>query len=210
MKLTVQRDHHLNLILRDAGGRLLRRLIGVPLMLWGALMLYGVFSSFVIRMSEEGLAGLPVALAGSLALVLFTALTLPLGYWMTFSRHWIVLKRGTRDIVQVSDWIFGRKERTTEVARFHQLRLALEPISSRPNAKSSSTFVNKLRLIAKDPERHPFIELGWMDRGLRQPFETLAVEIAGFLDLPLEIVPEDEMALSPAEEEAEREFSTEP
>lgn len=209
MKLTVQRDHHLNLILRDAGGRLLRLLIGVPLLLGGALMLYGVLSSFVIRMSEEGLAGLPAALAGSLALLLFTALTLPLGYWMTFSRHWIVLKSGTHDIVQVSDWIFGRKERTTEVARFHQLRLALEPISSCTNAKSNSICVNKLRLIAKDPEQHPSIELGWMDRGLRQPFETLAVEIAGFLNLPLEVVPEDEIALSPSEEAAERESSAE-
>ena len=82
--------------------------------------------------------------------------------------------------------------------------------SSCPNAKSNSICVNKLRLIAKDPEQHPSIELGWMDRGLRQPFETLSVEIASFLNLPLEVVPEDEIALSPTEEEAERESSADP
>ena len=43
-------------------------------------MLYGVFSSFVITVGDQGLPGLPQAIAGSLVLGLFTALVLPLGW----------------------------------------------------------------------------------------------------------------------------------
>src|SRR5437868_15359809 len=104
MKFSLEQDHLGNLVARQHAGRILRYLIGVPLMLWGAVLLYGAFSSFIIQMEDNGIGGLPEALAGSFVLLIFTALVLPLGWWLVLSKHWKLLEEGTRDILEVSDW----------------------------------------------------------------------------------------------------------
>src|SRR4029079_16191531 len=88
MKFSLDQDRFGNLVARQHAGRVLRYVIGVPLLGWGALMLYGVFSSFIIQMQDKGISAIGEALVGSFMLLIFPALLLPLGWWLVLSSHW--------------------------------------------------------------------------------------------------------------------------
>ena len=76
MRFELEQDHLGNLVARQHAGRVLRYVIGVPLLLWGAFMLYGAFSSFIIQIQDKGASGLPEALLGSFMMLLFTVFLL--------------------------------------------------------------------------------------------------------------------------------------
>lgn len=205
MRFQLQQDHLGNLIARQHAGRVLRYVIGVPLLLWGALLLYGVASSFVIQMQEKGLSGLGEALLGSLILLIFTAMVLPMGWWLVLSRHWKVLEEGTRDIVEVSDWTVGRKEKRTPVDAFRAVRVALEPLNSSSTAghRKHVTFCQQIRLLAKSPDSQPSIEIGTLEENAREEAIREAQRVADALRLPLEVAPADAVLYSPARESAD-------
>lgn len=200
MKFLLEQDPQGNLIARQHAGRVLRYVIGVPLMLWGALTLYGVFSSFIIQMQEKGLAGIGEALIGALMLLIFTALLLPLGWWLVLGAHWKVLEEGTRDIVEVNDWKVGRKEKRTPSNAFSAVRVAMEPLNSTSNAshRDRVTYCQQIRLLAKHPDKQHSIEIGSLDEKERNLAIQDAQRVADALQLPLEVAPADAILYSPA------------
>ena len=204
IKLEVARDSGGHLFLRQTMSGIWRWVLGVPLLLWGLVMLYGVFSSFIITLSDEGAAGLVQALAGSIIMALFTALVLPLGWWIVFSRHWIMIDAGTRDVVQVSDWRLGHKHKRTPAKAFRAVRLAEETLdsSSTRSHRRREVYAQTIRLLAHDPARQPSIEIGALERADRERAIEVATQVAGELKLPLEVAAEGETLLSPAQEEA--------
>lgn len=208
MNTELKRDLQGNLTIQKSGLTLLRWLLGAPLLLWGAFMLYGVISSFIITLQEQGGGGLLQALTGSLVLLLFTALILPLGWWIFFGRHWIRIDAGTRDIVQISDWRIGRKEKRTPVNAFRAVRMAMEPLNSSSTASNRGTvsYCQQIRLLAVDPDRQPSIEISALKENERSPAIELAQQVASELKLPLEVAAEGEILFSPAREAADREI----
>ena len=207
MKFQLEQDHLGNLIARQHAGRVLRYAIGVPLLLWGALMLYAVFSSFIIQMQDKGLSGLPEALLGSLVLLILTILLLPLGWWLVFSSHRKVLEEGTREIVEINDWMVGRKEKRTPADAFRSVRVALEPLDSSSSGGDHShvTYCQQIRLLAKDPNAQPSIEIGSLGKDERDQAIGHAQHVAHFLKLELEIAGADAVLDSPAREAADKE-----
>lgn len=205
MRFTLEQDRFGSLVMRQHAGKVLRQVIGVPLLLWGALMLCGVFSSFSIQMQEKGMAGLPEALLGSLVMLLFTALVLPLGWWLVMSSHWKLIEDGTRDIVEVSDWKLGRKEKRTPAAAFRAVRVAMEPLNSSSTASHQKhvTFCQQIRLLAKEPDKQPSIEIGSLEENEREQAIQHAQRVAEALQLPLEVAPADAVLYSPAREAAD-------
>lgn len=207
MKFQLEQDHLGNLVARQHAGRILRYVIGVPLLLWGALMLYGVFSSFIIQMQDKGMSGLPEALLGSLVLLIFTAFVLPLGWWLVLSTHWKVIEDGTRDIIEISDWKLGRKEKRTPADAFRAVRVATEPLdaSSTGSNRGHVTYCQQIRLLAKAPDSQPSIEIGSLDEHDREKAIQDGQRVAEALKLPLEVAPADAVLCSPGREAADRE-----
>jgi hypothetical protein len=179
----------------------------VPLLLWGLVMLYGVFSSFVLTVGDQGLAGLPQAIAGSLVIALFTALVLPLGWWLVFSRHWIMIDAATRDIVEVSDWRIGRRHKRTPAKSFRAVRVAEEALdtSSTKSTRTRQVIAQTVRLLARDPARQPSIEIGVLEQAERERAIEIGRQVAGELNLPIEIAAAGETLQSPAREQANTE-----
>jgi hypothetical protein len=206
MKFQLDQDHLGNLVARQDAGRIVRYVIGVPLMLWGALTLYGAFSSFIIQIQEKGVSGLPEALLGSFMMLLFTVFLLPLGWWLVFSSHRKVIEEGTREIVEISDWIVGRKEKRTPADVFRAVRVALEPLDSSPSGGDHShvTFCQQIRLIAKTPDSQPSIEIGSLEEKDGDQAIRHAQRVADFLKLELEIADAGAVLDSPAREAADR------
>lgn len=199
IKLEVARDSGGNLFLRQTMPRIWRWVLGVPLLLGGMVMLYGVFSSFIITLSDQGAAGLVQALAGSLIMALFTALVLPLGWCILFSRHWIMIDAGTRDIVQVSDWRLGHKHKRTPARTFRAMRVAEETLdsSSTRSHRRREVYAQTIRLLPRDPDREPSIEIGVLEQSERARAIEVATQVAAELGLPLEIAAEGETLTSP-------------
>jgi hypothetical protein len=189
MKFQLEQDHRGSLVARQHAGRVLRYVIGVPLLLWGAFMLYGVFSSFIIQLQEKGASGWPEALLGSFMMLLFTVFLLPLGWWLVFSSHRKVIEEGTREIVEISDWMVGRKEKRTPADAFRAVRVALEPLDSSSSGgdRSHVTYCQQIRLIANTPDSQPSIEIGSLDEKDREQAIRHAQRVADFLKLELEV-----------------------
>jgi hypothetical protein len=205
MRFHLEQDHHGNLVARQRTGNVLHHVIGVPLLLWGAFMLYGVVSSFVIQMQEKGMGGLPEALIGSFILLLFAAMLLPMGWWLVLSKHWKVLEDGTRDIVEVSDWRLGRKEKRTPSTAFRAVRVAMEPLNSSSTASHAKhvTYCQQIRLLAKTPDEQHSIEIGSLEEHERDQAIEHAQRVADALQLPLEVAPAEKVLYSPARETAD-------
>lgn len=208
MHLSVERDQHGTVTVGQAAVPVLRYVIGGPLLAGGAVMAYGAVSTVVLQVRTDGLAGLPVALVGAFLLSLFAALLLPLGWWLVASRHWIVIESGPRDVVEVSDWRFGRKEHRTAASAFRAVRVALEPVRSAPGGRPTSSaraYCQQIRLLARDPERQPSIEIGAFDRDDRDAALLAAQRVAEVLRLPVEVGEQDVIMRSPAQEAADAE-----
>ncbi len=210
MKFQLTQDHLGNLVARQHAGKILRYIIGVPLLLWGALMLYGVFSSFAIQMQEKGVGGLGEALLGSLVLLIFSGLLLPLGWWLVLSSHCTMIEDGSRDILEISDWKIGRKEKRTPADAFRAVRVAMEPLDSSPTRsnRQNVTYCQQIRLLAKQPDKQPSIEIGALGENERDQAIQDAQRVAEALKLPLEVAPADAILYSPAREAADEEDFT--
>ena len=202
MRFQLEQDRFGNLVARQHAGRILRYVIGLPLLLWGALMLYGVFSSFIIQMQNHGMAGLGPALIGSLVMLIFTACVLPLGWWLVLSKHCKVLEDGTRDIVEINDWRIGRKVTRTPASAFRAVRVAMEPLNSSSTAshRKHVTYCQQIRLLAKAPDMQHSIEIGTLEENEREQAIREAQRVADALQLPLEVAPADAVLYSPARE----------
>ncbi len=204
MKLQLEQDAQGNLIARQTGPTLLKYIIGVPLLLWGVLMLYGVFSSFAITMQMKGVAGIGEALLGSVVMLVFTAFILPLGWWLVLSRSWIKIDTSSGDIIQASDWRIGKKEKRTASNLFRAVRVAMEPLdsSSTANHQGNVTYCQQIRLLARQPDKQPSIEIGSLEASERSTAIDLGQRIATAMKLKIEVAKEGEILFSPAREAA--------
>lgn len=186
--MTIESEGDGTLIVRQPAG-LLRYILGVPILSLGGLFTYGVFSSFVLTVRDQGWDGLPQAVVGSFVMALFAALTLPLGWWITLSRHWIVLDRAEGRVVQISDWWLGSHQKVTALMQFRCVRASTQELgSSTSRDKGPPTLVEMVQLIPHDPDTHPVIDLGWTARGEQSAALELARQVAESLSLPLENV----------------------
>lgn len=187
MSMSIETGGDGTLIVRQPVG-LWTFLIGLPILGLGGLFGYGTVSSFVITIQEQGWDGLPQAVVGSFVMALFAALSLPLGWWIALSRHWIVLDRNTRQIVQVSDWRIGSQKKATDTSLFRCVRAATEALNTSTNSqgKGPPTLVEMIQLIPCDPDATPKLDLGWTSRGDQTTALELATEVADWLSLPLE------------------------
>lgn len=199
MTISLERDHG-HLVIRQQRIPLLRYVIGVPLTLWGAVLLYGVVSSLVTGFRGGGVEAMLVAALGAWLLLMLAAMVLPLGWWLCFSRHAVVIEASREHVVEVTDWRLGRRERRTPVARFRAVRVAAEPLDSSLSGRSTAPTIygQRIRLLARDAGRQPSIELALLDLDRREEAITAAQQIAGGLDLPLEIADADVRLDSPA------------
>jgi hypothetical protein len=199
MTLHLEHDSQRGTLVARQQAPLLRYVIGVPLLLGGGIMLFGVVSSFIIQMQEKGVDGVLEALLGSFLLSIFAALLLPLGWWLTLSRHWVALETGRQEIREVSDWRIGRREKRTSTSAFRAVRVAREPLGSRSSASSSGRVVygQTIRLLAKKPDEQRSIALGSLDETERERAVALGRQVADFLALPLDVAKADAALDSP-------------
>lgn len=213
MRIALDQDLSGNFIVRQQGGAAACLLLGLPLLAFGSLLLYSAISSVVLRLQTEGFEGLAVALIAAFFLLVFAALTLPLGWWLAFGRRAVRIDRASRAVVEVNDWRFWRQEKPTPIERFRAVRVAKEPVDSSPGGppgksrtgSSKTTLCQQIRLLAKDPDLHPSLEIGFLAPDARSEAVAIGRKIADSLRLPLEIAPADQVLFSPAREAAERE-----
>jgi hypothetical protein len=204
MKFLLEQNTEGNLLARQQGQTLLKYIIGIPLLVWGLLMLYGVFSSFIITMQMQGLAGIGDALLGSFVMLVFTAFVLPLGWWLVLSRSGIKIDVANGDIIQVSDWRIGRKEKRASAKVFRAVRVAQEPLdsSSTANHQGNVTYCQQIRLLARQPDKQASIEIGSLEVNERAAAIDMGQRVADALKLKLEVATEGEILFSPARETA--------
>ncbi|MEZ5291242.1 MAG: hypothetical protein R2745_09175 [Vicinamibacterales bacterium] len=213
MRLTVDRDSLGTLTIRQTSVPVLRYVIGVPLLLFGGVMAAGAVSSVVTQVSDDGVAALPLALVGAGMLLFFAALILPLGWWLVLSRHAVVVEAGPRDVVEVSDWRIGRKANRTPADRFRAVRVALEPVASSAgnDGRGGRALCLRVRLLARQPDVQPSLEIGMLEPGDRQEAAIVAGRVAEVLRLPVEsggpdeVLPDPQKAADDAEAEAQAE-----
>jgi|GEM_PF-5737849 len=200
MKLLLETNKDGNLVLRQDGLKASRFLIGIPVFCFGLVLLYGVVSAPVIALQQD--TSLPNALLGAVVMLLFAAITLPMGWWMLFSRFWIVLDLGLQQVTEVSDWRIGRKNKVTPFGQFRTIRLAVEHLSGDPHRdnRRGNTHIQMIRLLSHNTLNQPSIELGWLNFRDRNQAEELAKEISRQTNLPLQIVESDEPVPTPVEE----------
>ncbi|MBL9115189.1 MAG: hypothetical protein JNJ83_09275 [Verrucomicrobiaceae bacterium] len=203
MRLHLQRTDDGSLRLSQHGLSVIRLVIGLPILALGLVMLYGSVNSVIPRWQQDGFYGLPEALVGSVFLLLFATMLVPLGWWIVFARRWIILPKGGHVIIEGASWLIGQKEHTTSLEPYRSLRVALERVDSSPSPKRSGTkaaLCHQIRLLAHDADRDPSIELGAWDESLRQEADSSAQEIAAHLGLPIEVGDEHRLYESPAAE----------
>ncbi len=205
MKLSLELDHLGNLVARQHAGSVLRYVIGVPLMLFGALMLYGAFYNLISPIWEGGFEALPGAIISAFLLLTLCAFTLPLGWWLSLGSHWKVIEDGTRDITEISDWRIWRREKRTPADAFRAVRVAMEPLNSSSTAshRTRVTYCQQIRLLAKSPQKQTSIEIGSLEENDREKAIEQAQRVADALKLPLEVAPADVVRYSPARETAD-------
>ncbi len=201
MKLILETDRNGNLIARQAGLSVLRYAIGLPLLILGALCLYGVISNPIIEIQQNGLSGLWTALPGAVLLLILCAFTLPLGWWITFSQHWIRFDKPVGEVATVSSWLIGQREKKHPLANFNGVRLAMEElkVSSRTKTRNH-IYIQMIRLLTHRAE-DPSLEVGWREKGERAIVLPMAEELAAYLGLPLTVLPDGEEALRPGHED---------
>ena len=217
LTLRLERDHG-RLAIHNRLVPVARLVFGLPLLAGGAL-----FVSAVVTAIVEGvrIGGVDAAIAAALQAwlsALFAAMLLPLGWWLSFGRRYLVIDPQGPTIVEVFDYRIGRKETRLAASLFRAVRVAAEPLHDETNSSNDSrspTWGQQIRLLARQPGAQPSFEIGVLELAARQDAIDAAGQVASALGLPLEVAepgarlrsPEREMNdaddLPPPDEDAE-------
>jgi hypothetical protein len=180
-----------------------RLVFGLPLVAGGALFAWAVVNAVIDGVRTGGLdAALTAALQAWLSL-LFAAMLLPLGWWLSFGRRYLVIDPQGPTIVEVFDWRVGRKETRHAASLFRAVRVAAEPLNDEPNNSNDTsppTYCQQIRLLAKQPGVQPSFEVGVLELDDRQAAIAAAGQIASALGLTLEVADPSARLRSPERE----------
>ena len=144
----------------------------------------------MLTLREQGLHGLPQAIVSSLVMGLFALLVLPLAWWITMSRHWIVLDRVAKEVRRYSDWRFGLHVKSEPFCSYRSIRVAAEPLTTSTGSsqrRSSSAIVQMIRLLPHHADEVPSVSLGFLPQSEVEEATTLANQIADWISVPVEV-----------------------
>lgn len=202
MTVSVAREHG-HLVIRQQVP-VFRYVLGIPLLLVGLALLAAAVSA-VVSAIGGGVEAMLVAALGAFWLLLFAALTLPLGWWLTFGRRTILIEAGGQHVVERLDWRLGHRDRRRATAPFRAVRVAVEPLSTSSSSDGPTTWAQHIRLLPKPGVAEPSFELGILDLDARTAAVAAAGQIAGALSLPLEVADPDARLQSPERDANDRE-----
>ena len=202
LTLRLERDHG-RLAIHNRLVPVARLVFGLPLLAGGAL-----FVSAVVTAIVEGarIGGVDAAIAAALQAwlsALFAAMLLPLGWWLSFGRRYLVIDPQGPTIVEVFDYRIGRKETRLAASLFRAVRVAAEPLHDETNSSNDSrspTWCQQIRLLARQPGVQPSFEIGVLELESRQDAIDAAGQVASALGLPLEVAEPDARLRSPERE----------
>ena len=177
-----------------------RLVLGIPLTLAGFVTAYGVFTAVTAGVRAGGLDAAPSAALGAWLQGLLTVLLLPLGWWLTFGRRYLVIDPRGPSVAEVVDWRLWRQETQRPAALFRAVRVAAEPLNDEPSDSGPAVYCQQIRLLARDPRRQASFEIGVLDLDARPEAITAAGQVAGALGLPLEVAAPDARLRSPERE----------
>ncbi|MGE3468802.1 MAG: hypothetical protein AB7O28_00550 [Vicinamibacterales bacterium] len=202
MRLTIELDHG-SIVIHQTVIPVARYVIGVPLLLGGLWSAVGVVTSLTEGVRQGSVEAILGAALGAWWLLLLTAMVLPLGWWLTCARRYIVIEPAGPQVVEVHDWRVGRKTTRTPAAAFRAVRVAAEPVDSSPGGNDGpTTYCQQIRLLARDPARQPSIEIGAVELTARADAIAAAQRVGNALGLPVEVADADARLDSPAREAA--------
>lgn len=180
-----------------------RLVFGLPMVAGGALFAFAVLNAIVTGVRIGGVdAALTAALQAWLS-ALFAAMLLPLGWWLSFGRRFLVIDPQGPTIVEVFDWRVGRKETRHAASLFRAVRVAAEPLNDdadKPGDTSAPVYCQQIRLLAKAPGVQPSFEIGVLELDDRQAAIAAAGQIASALGLTLEVADPGARLRSPERE----------
>lgn len=202
LTLRLERDHG-RLAIHNRLVPVARLVFGLPLLAGGAL-----FVSAVVTAIVEGvrIGGVDAAVAAALQAwlsALFAAMLLPLGWWLSFGRRYLVIDPQGPTIVEVFDYRIGRKETRLAASLFRAVRVAAEPLHDETNSSNDSrspTWCQQIRLLARHPGVQPSFEIGVLELKARQDAIDAAGQVASALGLPLEVAEPGARLRSPERE----------
>ena len=192
MSISIERDHG-RLVIRPRLVPVARYVLGVPVLLGGLGLLYGLGSLLVAAFREGGMDALLTAAIGAWLMALFTVMTLPLGWWLTFGQRYIVIDPQAPGVREVRDWRLGRRETHTPASAFRAVRVAVEPLNGSPaeTDEGDTTWGQQIRLLARDPEHQASVDIAWLPFDARDAAIAAAHQVAQALTLPLDVPPAD-------------------
>ncbi|MCC6988245.1 MAG: hypothetical protein IT181_04565 [Acidobacteria bacterium] len=192
MALSLERDHG-RLVVRPRLVPVARYVVGVPVLLGGVGLLYGLGSLLMRGFREGGVDGLLSAALGAWLMTLFALVTLPLGWWLTLGQHYVVIDPQGPRVIEVNDWRLWRRETPAPASVFRAVRVAVEPLNSSPaeTDDGDTTWGQQIRLIAREPEHQASVEIGWLPMDARDAAIAAAQQVAQALALPLDVAPAD-------------------
>lgn len=202
LTLRLERDHG-RLAVHNRIVPVARLLFGLPLVAGGALFAWAVAHAIVDSLRTGGLEAALIAALQAWLSALFAAMLLPLGWWLSFGRRFLVIDPQGPTIVEVFDWRLGRKETRLAASLFRAVRVAVEPLNDESNSSNDSrtpTYCQQIRLLAKQPGVQPSFEIGVLELEARHDAIAAAGQIASALGLPLEVADPGARLRSPERE----------
>lgn len=199
LTLRLERDHG-RLAIHNRMVPVARLVFGLPLVAGGGLFAFAVVTDLIDGVRTGGLeAALMAALQAWLA-GLFALLLLPLGWWLSFGRRFLVIDPQGPTIVEVFDWRLGRRETRRAASLFRAVRVAAEPLNDEPSDAGPAVYCQQIRLLAREPGVQPSLEIGALEVEARHEAVAAGGRIAGALGLPLEVADPEARLRSPERE----------
>lgn len=190
MTISLERDRG-RLVIRSRLVPVARYVIGVPVLAASLALVYGLGTMLADGFGEGGMHGLRTAALDGWLMALFTLMTLPLGWWLTFGQRYIVIDPQGPRVIEVRDWRLWQRETSTPASAFRAVRVAVEPLNSSPaeTDEGETTWGQQIRLLAREPEHQPSVEIGWLAFDARDAAIAAAHQVAQTLALPLDVAP---------------------
>lgn len=202
LTLRLERDHG-RLAVHNRMVPVARLLFGLPLVAGGALFTWAVVNAVIEGVRAGGIDGALTAAAQAWLSALFAAMLLPLGWWLSFGRRYLVIEPQGPTIVEVFDWRVGRKETRLAASLFRAVRVAAEPLNDDSRSSNDSAppvYCQQIRLLAREPGVQPSFEIGVLDLEARNDAIAAASQIASALGLLLEVADPGARLQSPERE----------
>ncbi|MFN7976605.1 MAG: hypothetical protein U0P30_00625 [Vicinamibacterales bacterium] len=202
LTLRLERDHG-RLAVHNRMVPVARLVLGLPLTVAGALFAWAVVTAVIEGVRIGGVdAALTAALQAWLS-ALFAFMLLPLGWWLSFGRRYLVIDPQGPTIVEVFDYRLGRKETRLAASLFRAVRVAAEPLNDESNNSDNSgapVYCQQIRLLAREPGVQPSFEIGVLELEARNDAIAAAGQIASALGLSLEVADPGARLRSPERE----------